>query len=179
MKSNVATVAFLLLCIIIFGIGMNACGGTATRNRFEYTERNLDAKIYGKIDGNEVTVTLKSRPNATEGESNLTLIYKSPAAFSGLVLSQNTSGIFDARLGELIMQDFKADGLVEPFLTLLSPGEISSIVKDRRGNTTVFVKQNEIDLEYLFPKGQEYPQSIKGRISTREIELFIQSLDFV
>lgn len=179
MKSNIATIAFLLLCFIIFGIGLNACGGTATRNRFEYTERNLDAKIYGKIDGNEVTVTLKSRPNATEGECNLTLIYESPAAFSGLVLSRNTSGIFEARLGELIMQDFKADGLVEPFLALLSPAEISSVAKDREGNTTVCVKQDEIDLEYLFLQGQEYPQSIKGYIATREIELFVQNLAFV
>lgn len=179
MRSNIATIAFLLLCFIVFGFGLNACAGTATRDRFEYAQYNLDAKIYGKIDGDEITVTLKSRPNATDGECDLTLIYTSPAALGGLVLSRNGSGICEARLGELIMQDFKADKLFEPFLAFLSLGEISSISKDREGNVTVFVKQDEIDLEYLFLQGQEYPQSIKGRIATREIELFVESLDFV
>ena len=179
MKSNVATVAFLLLCIIIFGIGMNACGGAATRNRFEYTERSLDAKIYGKIVGNEVAVTLKSRPRAAEGECDLTVICESPAAFSGLAVSRSTSGIYEARLGELIVRDFKADGFLEPFLTLLYHGEISSVSRDSKGNTTILVNQGEIRLEYLFPKDQEYPQSIKGSIGKREIELFVQSLDFI
>lgn len=177
MKSNTATMAFLLLCIIIFGFGMNACGGNATRDRFEYTERDINAKINGTVDGDDVNVVLKSRPDAGQGEYDLTLTFESPDALGGLVISHNTNGSYEARLGELIMHDFKADGLFEPFLTLLYHGEIASVFRDSEGHTTFFVKQEGIDLEYLFLKGSAYPYSIKGSLGDRKIELFVQRLD--
>lgn len=179
MKSNIATAAFLLLCILVFGFGMNSCGGAATKDRFAYTDRNFDAKISGNIDGKEFSVILKNRPNAAEDECATVLSFESPASLNGLVLSRDTEGICEARLYELILQDFKADGLFEPFLSLLYSGEISSVKKTEKGDTVIRVNDATFDLEYTFPKGYEYPYSIKGNVGGREIELFIKRLDFI
>ena len=179
MKSNIATAAFLLLCILVFGFTMNSCGSAATKDSFSYTSRNFDAKISGNIEGEEVSVILKNRPNAAEGEYVTTLSFESPAALSGLVLSRNAEGICEARLYELIMHDFKADGLFEPFLSLLYSGEIASVTKNSAEDTVVRVNNAEFNLEYTFLAGYEYPYSIKGMVGDREIELYVKRLDFV
>lgn len=180
MRSNVATIAFLLLCLIIFGFRINACGENEVRDRFEYTERDFDAKIYGSIADDEVSAILKSRVSTCKGEYDITLAFESPDTIDGLVISHNTqTDTYEARLGELILHKFKADGLLEPFLTLLYHGEVYSVSRDNIGNTSVFVKQDGMELEYLFLKGSEYPYSITGSVGGRGIELFVESLNFV
>lgn len=179
MKSNIATAAFLFFCILIFGFQMNSCKSADLKGRFEYSRCDLDAKICGTVDGDEVEVILKSRPSAAENEYGVTLIFESPAALDGLVISRAQTGICEARLGELVLRDFDADGFLEPFLTLLYSGEISSIKRDAEGNTAVTVKDGERELEYVFRDECEYPYSIKGRIGERSIALVVQSLDLL
>jgi hypothetical protein len=179
LKSNIATAAFFLLCILVFGFAMNSCVGTATKDRFGYTNRNFDARICGSIEGDEVAVTLKSRPDALEGEYEATLSFEAPASLCGLVLSRGADGICEARLYELIMRDFKADGLIEPFLSLVYSGEIALATQNSVGDAIIYVKNETCDLEYTFPEGYDYPHRIKGVVNDREIELFVERLDFV
>ena len=179
MKSNIATAAFLLLCILMFGFQMNSCKSAELRDRFEYTSRDLNAKICGTVDGDDVEIILKSRPSAADNEYDVTLIFESPSALDGLVLSRAGSGICEARLGELVLRDFDADGFLEPFLTLLYSGEASSVRKDAEEGTVVTVKDGERELEYAFQDGCEHPHSIKGKIGERNIELLVQSLEFL
>ncbi len=178
MKSNIATAAFLLFFILLFSFGMNSCAGEAAEDRFAYTKRDFDADICGAVDGTEIAATLKSRPSDVTGECSVSLVFESPKSLRGLVVSRGDSGKYDARLGELIVQDFDADGLIQPFLTLIYSGEISSLRRDSDGNTIVSVQNGDYDLEYVFSKDFDYPSQIKGRIGERKIELLVQSLDF-
>lgn len=179
MRQNVAAAAFLLLCVFMFGFGMNACGGEASRDRFGYAKRDFDAKICGNIDGDEVAAVLKSRPSAKEGECDLILSFSSPAALGGMTLTRYTSGECEARLGELVLRDFKADGLFEPFLVMLYSKDATSVKRNDGKSTTVRVSDGSCELEYLFLDGYDYPHSIKGSIGERKIELTVQSLDFI
>ena len=179
MRSNIATAAFLLLCVLVFGFGMNACGGDASRDRFDFAKRDFNAKICGTVSGDEVETVLQSRPSATDGEYDVSLSYNSPDSLAGLTVSRKTTGIYEARLGELVMHDFKADGLLEPFLTLLYQGPAHSVARNKDGIITIKVNTEKYDLEYLFPQGYKYPQSIKGTVDGRKIELFVQGIDFV
>lgn len=179
MKSNIATAAFLLLCILMFGFGMNSCSGVYTRDRFAYTNRDFDARVEGKIDGDEVAVKIQNRPGAADGEYNTILSFTSPAALCGLILSVNGNGEFEARLDELILRDFKADGLLKPFLSLIYSGDIASVSVNENKATLISVKTDEYDLIYVFPDGYEYPESIKGKIGERKIELWVKSFEFI
>lgn len=177
MKSNIATAAFLLLCILMFGFGMNSCSGVYSRDRFAYTSRDFDAHVEGRIDGDEVAIKIQNRPSATESEYNLILSFTSPTALGGLTLSRCGNGRCEARLGELILQDFKAEGLLKPFLSLIYSGEIASVSIDEDKATVISVKTDEYDLIYCFPDGYEYPQSIIGKVGDRKIELLIKSFE--
>ncbi len=178
MRSNISTAAFLLLCVLVFGFGMNACGTNASRDSFGYTRRDFNAKICGRVDGDEVEIIIKNRPTANEGEYDLTLYYTSPSALAGLVVSRTAQGEYEARLGELVMRNFKADGLFEPVLPFLYQGP-ATVRRNSDKSTSVNVSTRDYELEYIFQKECDYPQSIKGMAHGREIELWVQSLDFV
>jgi len=178
MRSNIAAAAFLILCIFVFGFMLNSCAGADYADRFSYTAHDFEAKIQGQIDGNEVSVILRSRRSENEGNT-VTLTYKSPDALDGIVLSQTASGEYEARLGELVLQDFNAEGLLKPFLPFLYSGEIASARKDGEGHTVISVKSGENDLEYVFSEKSEYPHSVKGRVGERYIELFVETLEFI
>jgi hypothetical protein len=178
MRANIATAAFLILCVFVLGFMLNSCAAVGSVDHFGYTSGGFDAKIDGRIDGEEVSVIFKSRHADGEG-NNVTLIWETPSAIDGLVLSRKTTGEYEARLGELVLHDFNAEGLLEPFLPLLYSGDITSIRKNRDGRTIILVKEGELDLEYVFSEKTDHPHSIKGRVGERNIELYVKSLEFV
>ena len=178
MRANIATAAFFILCFFVFGFMFSSCAAVGETDYFGYVSRDFDAKMHGQIDGDEVSLTLKNRRGA-DGGNSVTLIFDSPKALDGVVLSRSDTGEYEARLGELILHDFNAEGLFEPFLTLLHSREIASIKKDSEGRAIINVKQGEVDLEYVFSDKITHPHSIKGRVGERNIELFVDSLDFI
>ena len=84
MRANIATAAFLILCVFVLGFLLNSCAAAGSVDHFGYASGDFDAKIDGRIDGEEVSVIFKSRHADGEG-NNVTLIWEMPSAIDGLV----------------------------------------------------------------------------------------------
>ena len=169
----------LLLVVILISIAASSCKSNIAKSRFEYALHDFDAEITGTINGDKVSAKLQSRPSAGAESYKIVLSFDAPESLCGVVLSYRADGTGEARLGDIILREFNPDGFFEPFLPLLYSGEVASITRIENGSTVVSVQNERYDLEYVFLKGCEYPQSIKGTVEEREIELFVQSLDFV
>ena len=168
----------LLICVLLLGLAITSCADSITENKFEYTARTFEAKIVGTVDGEEVAVRLQNRPGAVGEGPAVVLSFEAPGSLRGIVISQRADGTREVRLGELVLHNFHAEGLLEPFLTLLYSGEVTSARRDENRSTVVSVQNGEYDLEYLFLKGYDYPYSVRGVVCGRETELFVQSIEF-
>ena len=177
MKNVVGTVAFLLLVLFGFMFFPISCGSNITEDRLELFRRDSRIEIDGIVDGKEIKATLFSFPGAEGADIRASLSFNSPRSLEGINVTLQANGECYARLGDTVIDTEGLDGLIEPFIPLISPGEAYSI-RRLDGCEEVRVCDENCDLTYVFEEGSGILKRVYGKYSERSIDMGIKSFSF-
>ena len=177
MKNGVGTVAFFLLVLFLFMFFPVSCASDTAGDRLELFGRDSRIEIEGIVDGKEIKATLFSFPGAEDAEIRASVLFHSPASLNGINVTLLTSGKYSARLGDTAIDTEGLDGLIEPFIPLISPGEAYSI-RRLDGCEEVRVCDENCDLTYVFEEGSGILKRVYGKYSERSIDMGIKSFSF-
>ncbi|MGM9643963.1 MAG: hypothetical protein ACI3X1_02645 [Eubacteriales bacterium] len=179
MKSNIATLGFLLLVLFAYIFCSGSCSGVSpVADPFKYANRDFNAEIQGNIDGVDIKALLQSRPSAVGGEASICLRYTSPESLEGLTLTRFHDGREEARLGELKVDNYNLKGLIEPFEVYFGNFTVSSQRCGDNGEIYVSICDENCDLKYVFAHGTEYPCKVSGTYKGRNIDLSVTDFKF-
>lgn len=179
MKSNIATLGFLLLVLFAYIFCSGSCSGTsAISNPFGYSNRDFNAEIQGNIDGVEIKALLQNRPSAVGEEASICLRYTAPESLEGLTLTRFCDGREEARLDELKVDNYNLKGLIEPFEVYLGSFTVSSQRRGDSGEILVSVCDENCDLKYVFAPETEYPCKVSGTFMGRHIDFSVTYFEF-
>ena len=167
--------AFDLFTLIFFPV---SCASRATEDRFEYSKKNFEAEISGYVNDKELSAIIQSRPGAGENDPKLTVRFTSPESLEGITVTLLANGECSARLGDVCADTNGAYGLIEPFIPLVSAGEIYSVKKNQDGSESVRICDENCDLIYVFEPNSTAPSRIYGTFSGNEIDIILKNFSF-
>ncbi len=179
MRSDIATVGFLLFFLLIFVFCSNSCSEDTLKDPFEYTKAEFDAEICGTVDGSELSAVIHSHPRTKDAESFIEIKFTYPKTLEGLCAKLYENGGSEVRLGELSAENIDISGLIEPFSAYLSPKEITSAQVGDKGEKILSVCDENCDLKYVFTQNKNYPEKISGNIEGRQICFEAKSFVFL
>lgn len=181
MKNGVSTVAFLLLILFGFMFFPTSCGRKIGVDRFDFADMDVMAQVEGMIDGKEISATVFSFPRAEGEEIRASVLYHSPASLEGISITMEACGECSARLGDMTLNTGGLDGLIEPFMPLISPRTVYSVERTESLDEKIRICDENCDLYYVFDGEEGVLKSISGKYMDRDIDIRIKSfsLDFV
>lgn len=178
MKSNIATLGFLLFSLFVYMFCSGSCSKSSLLSKpFEFENKDFDTEIQGNIDGMEIKAQLQSRPSAVGGEASICLKFTSPESLEGMILTRFHDGREEARLGETTINSY-FKGLIEPFEVYFEKFTVSSQRCGDNGEIYVSVCDENCDLVYVFKPEAEYPFKVNGIINGRKINLYATDFRF-
>lgn len=178
MRKKMLLSSILLIFLLLFAVALPSCKSGGIEDRFAYTKRNFKAEIKGSVDGQEVFAVILNCPDASSDGSRTIVRFNAPDTLKGITVTLSESGSCAARLGDKAMSATWAKGLIEPFLPLVTGGEIYSVAKNDNGGQNVRICDENCDLIFVFKESASTPSHISGKISGREIELEVQNFSF-
>ncbi len=179
MRSDIATVGFLLFFLLIFVFCSNSCSEDTLKDPFEYTKAEFDAEICGMLGESEFSAVIHSHPGARDAEGFIEINFTCPKALEGLCAKLYENGSSEVRLGELSAENIDISGLIEPFSVYISDKEISSAQVGDKGEKILSVCDENCDLKYIFSPNEVYPEKINGNIEGRQILFETKSFVFL
>ncbi len=174
MRSDIATVGFLLLFLLVFIFCSNSCSEPSSQDPLEFTQNNFDAELCGAIDGNEFSAFLQCCSASDRNGKSISVEFSSPLSVRGMKISKGANGEYKLELGDMITNKVNASGLMEPFSALFENKKATSSRKGDHGERILSVCDENCDLEYIFLLDDTYPCKIRGTINERKIDINIK-----
>lgn len=177
MKSNAATVGFLLLFAFIFAFCFNSCS-PAGPDCFGYADGAFRADISGEIDGEKFETTLHFDPSAADDAPITTVRFHSPSYMSGICISTLSDKSSSARLGDMTVDGVDFERFTAPIDAVCSRHNVTRIQKGEDGKISALVEDGDLSLEFVFEdNGEPMPKFINGSVGEHEVSVTVEKFE--